>query len=170
MANEKINRAFSACAAAFGATVEINDMPGSEPLREDLNFRRAAMEVLDELVGKDAYSVTDEWTTSSTDMGDVSAIVPSIHAYVCGSSGTMHGKDYLVDDPTLACYENARFQLSLVEKLLSNGAGCALDIISKYTPVFKNLGEYIAHKTSMSLSRDTVLYKDDGTVVLDFKD
>ena len=170
MANEKINRAFSACAAAFGATVEINDMPGSEPLREDLNLRGVAMEVLDELVGREAYSVTDEWTPSSTDMGDVSALVPSVHAYVCGSSGTMHGKDYMVHDPELACCENARFQLALVEKLLSDGARCALDVISKYTPVFKNLDEYLAHKASMSLSRETVEYKADGTVVLDFKD
>ena len=170
MANEKINRAFSACAAAFGATLEINDMPGSEPLREDLNLRDAAAEVLEELVGKDGYSVSNEWTASSTDMGDVSSIVPAIHAYVRGSSGTMHGKDYAVVDPELSCCENAKFQLALIEKLLSDGAARAKDIISKYTPVFKSLDEYIAHKNSMQLSRNTVEYKNDGTVVLNYKD
>lgn len=168
-ANAKVNRAFSACAAAFGATVEINDMPGSEPLREDMNLRAVAEDVLSELVGKDGYSVTDEWTASSTDMGDVSTIVPSLHAYVCGSSGTIHGKDYSVVDRELACVENAKFQLALIERLLSDGAKRANEVISKYTPVFKNREEYVAHKNSMTLSRDTVIYGDDGKIVLDFK-
>ena len=168
-ANAKVNRAFSACAAAFGANVEINDMPGSEPLREDLNLRAAASEVLDELVGREGYTVSDEWSASSTDMGDVSAIVPAIHAYACGSSGTIHGKDYAVADAELACFENARFQLALIEKLLSDGAKRAKSIIENYTPVFKTLDEYIAHKNSVSLSRNAVKYNDDGTVVLSFK-
>ena len=168
-ANAKINRAFSAVAAAFGAELEISDMPGSEPLCEDLNLRAVAIEVLDEMVGAGGYSVTDEWTASSTDMGDVSAIVPSIHAYVCGSSGTIHGKDYAVSDPELACYENAKFQLALIEKLLSDGAKCAKNIISKYTPVFKNREEYVKHKKSMSLNRDTVIYGDDGKITLYYK-
>jgi metal-dependent amidase/aminoacylase/carboxypeptidase family protein len=167
-ANYKVNRAFSACAAAFGATVEINDMPGSEPLRDDLNLRSAAAEVLDEMVGREGYTVTDEWTASSTDMGDVSSIVPSLHAYVCGSEGTMHGKDYRISDAELSCVENAKFQLSLVEKLLSNGAAVARKVIDEYIPVFKNREEYVAHKDSMSLSKNTVEYKE-GCVIIDLK-
>ena len=166
--NRRINRALSASAAAFGATVEINDMPGSEPLHEDLNFRNYAKEVLSDMVGEEGYTVTDLWTASSTDMGDVSAIVPSIHAYVCGSAGTMHGKDYYVEDKELSCVENARFQLALIEKLLSNNASVAKDIIGKYVPVFSTLEEYLEHKKHISLSKNTVQYNDDGSVVLDF--
>lgn len=166
--NRKINRALSACAAAFGASVEINDMPGSEPLHDDLNFRETAKEVLRDLVGDEGFTVTDLWTASSTDMGDVSALVPSIHAYVCGSAGTMHGKDYSVEDRELSCVENARFQLALIEKLLSNDASEAKKIIEKYVPVFNNLDEYIAHKKRLSLSKNTVSYSDDGNVTLDF--
>ena len=166
--NRRINRALSATAAAFGASVEINDMPGSEPLHDDLNFRSYAEEVLCDMVGKQGYTVTDLWTASSTDMGDVSAIVPSIHAYVCGSAGTMHGKDYYVEDKELSCVENARFQLALIEKLLSNDAVVAKDIIGKYVPVFATLDEYLKHKKRLSLSKNTVSYNDDGSVVLDF--
>jgi amidohydrolase len=168
-ANAKVNRAFSSCAAAFGAVVEINDMPGSEPLRDDLNLRAVAAEVLDELVAPGEYSISNDWTTSSTDMGDVSAIVPSIHAYVCGSEGTMHGKDYMVSDARLACCENAKFQLALIEKLLSDGAKRALEVIEKYVPVFKNREEYLNHKKSMMLNRDTVVYGEDGKITLVFK-
>ena len=112
--------------------------------------------------------MTDLWTASSTDMGDVSAIVPSLHAYACGSAGTMHGKDYYVEDKELSCVENARFQLALVEKLLSNGASVAKEIIDKYVPVFNNLDEYLAHKKRLSLAKNTVSYNDDGSVVIDF--
>ena len=166
--NRKINRALSASAVAFGASVEIHDMPGSEPLHDDLNMREKAKEVLSELVGEEGYTVTDLWTASSTDMGDVSAIVPSLHAYACGSAGTMHGKDYYVEDKELSCVENARFQLALVEKLLSNGASVAKEIIDKYVPVFNNLDEYLAHKKRLSLAKNTVSYNDDGSVVIDF--
>ena len=166
--NRKINRALSASAVAFGASVEIHDMPGSEPLHDDLNMREKAREVLSELVGEEGYTVTDLWTASSTDMGDVSAIVPSLHAYACGSAGTMHGKDYCVEDKELSCVENARFQLALVEKLLSNGASVAKEIIDKYVPVFNNLDEYLAHKKRLSLAKNTVSYNDDGSVVIDF--
>jgi hypothetical protein len=125
--------------------------------------------VLDGLVGKDGYTVSNEWTASSTDMGDVSAIVPAIHAYVCGCSGVIHGKDFAVEDRELSCVENVKFQLSLIEKLLCDEAKLAKEVISEYTPVFRSREEYIKHKKSMSLSRDTVVYSEDGKILLDFK-
>ena len=166
--NRKVNRALSATAAAFGATVEIHDLPGSEPLHDDLNLRNLAEDVLRDMVGEEGFTVSNLWTASSTDMGDVSAIGPSIHAYVCGSAGTMHGKDYYVEDRQLSCVENARFQLALVDKLLSDNASEAKKIIEKYVPVFNNLDEYLAHKKNLALAKNTVSYNDDGSVILDF--
>lgn len=166
LANDKINRTLAACAAAFGANVEVFDFPGSEALREDLNLRAVACEVLDELVGREHYLVSDEWLASSTDMGDVSAIVPSIHAYACGGAGVAHGKDFAIVDPVNACVDSARFQLSLLERLLSNGAAQAKDIISKYKPEFASLDDYVAHKKSLTREGELVRYNEDGSVTL----
>ena len=54
-ANEKVNLTVSACAAALGATVYVEDLAGSEPLNEDANLREVAADVCAKLVGKDAY-------------------------------------------------------------------------------------------------------------------
>lgn len=166
--NEKVNRTISACAAAFGAKVEITDMPGSEALHDDENLLIAAKEVLTELVGADAIGYRP-WLASSTDMGDVSTLFPAIHAYACGASGTIHSKDFIISDPVNACVNNARFQVGLIVKLLENGGKVANEIIEKFKPQFNSVDEYIEHKLSTSMSKDTVLYNEDGTVTLDYK-
>ena len=166
--NEKVNRTISACAAAFGAKVEITDMPGSEALHDDENLLSAAKEVLTELVGTDAIGYRP-WLASSTDMGDVSTLFPAIHAYACGASGTIHSKDFIISDPVNACVDNARFQVGLIVKLLENGGKVANEIIEKFKPQFNSVDEYIEHKLSTSMSKDTVLYNEDGTVTLDYK-
>ncbi|MBR1968718.1 MAG: amidohydrolase [Clostridia bacterium] len=166
--NEKVNRTISACAAAFGAKVEITDMPGSEALHDDENLLIAAKEVLTELVGADAIGYRP-WLASSTDMGDVSTLFPAIHAYACGASGTIHSKDFIISDPVNACVDNARFQVGLIVKLLENGGKVANEIIEKFKPQFNSVDEYIEHKLSTSMSKDTVLYNEDGTVTLDYK-
>ena len=79
--NERVNLTISACAVAIGATVKITDMAGSEPFVEDQNLTQLAIDVIEENYGKDCLVLDREQTTSSTDMGDVSTLFPSIHAY-----------------------------------------------------------------------------------------
>lgn len=167
-ANEKINRALSAVAAAFGANVKIQDMAGSVALHDDPTLNGYAREVLTEFVGEGAFGQR-EFLASSTDMGDVSALFPCIHAYACGCSGTLHGKDFRVADPEAVCVDNAKFQLGLLIKLLSNGAKAAYDVIKNYKPVFSSIEEYLAHKRSFNINKQTVKYNQDGTLTLDFK-
>lgn len=167
-ANQRINRAITAVAAAFGANVKINDMAGSVALHDDKTLNKYAAEVLTELVGKDGFGKR-EFLASSTDMGDVSAIFPSIHAYACGCSGALHGKDFQVADPINACVDNAKFQVALLIKLLSNQAEAAKDVIKNYTPVFSSIDEYLEHKRSFNMNKQTVKYNADGTITLDFQ-
>lgn len=167
-ANEKINRALSAVAAAFGANVKIQDMAGSVALHDDPTLNGYAREVLKEFVGEGAFGQR-EFLASSTDMGDVSALFPCIHAYACGCSGTLHGKDFRVADPEAVCVDNAKFQLGLLIKLLSNGAKAAYDVIKNYKPVFGSIEEYLEHKRSFNINKQTVKYNQDGTLTLDFK-
>ncbi len=148
-ANERVNRAITCACASIGAEVEITDLPGSYPVRNDENLLQVTKEAFIALAdGK--YEFTDHWKGSCTDMGDVSTIVPSVHAYVGGLVGTLHGKDYQVADPEQTCYNSANLQLKVTEILLSNGAKRAYQVIEGYTPEFKDTEEYVCEKQKLN--------------------
>ncbi|MBQ3047299.1 MAG: amidohydrolase [Clostridia bacterium] len=167
--NERVNLTISACAAALGSTVEITDMAGSEALREDKTLSKFAVEVAEKYYGKGSIIVDDEWLASSTDMGDISSLFPSIHAYACGADGKPHGIDYKIVDPINACVDAAKFSVGLIDSLLTNGGEKAKEVINNFTPVFKSVDEYLEHKRSINMSKETVKFNDDGTVSLCYK-
>jgi amidohydrolase len=167
--NDRVNLTISACAAALGATVRITDMAGSEPLREDPNLANLAIEVVEENYGKENLVVDTKWHASSSDMGDISSLFPSIHAYACGARGKSHGIDYQIVDPVNACVYSAKFQVGLIIKLLENNALNAKKVIENFTPVFKDTKEYLKHKRSINMDKDTVKFNEDGTVTIDYK-
>ena len=168
-ANRKINLTLSAVAAAFGATVEICDLPGSEALRQDKGLNDLASRVLDELVGPDAYGWDHGWTTSSTDMGDISVLFPAIHPYAGGASGLAHGSNYKIADPEQACVQSAVFQVSMLCALLENDAAEAKKIMAGFTPVFASVDEYLTHKKSIAMNKNTVTFHENGTVTIDYQ-
>ena len=168
-ANEAVNRALSAAAVAIGAGLHISDLAGSEPLNEDKNLRQAAFEVFEEIAGKDCYRYVEDWGASSTDMGDVGSLFPSIHMYTMGSVGTMHGKDYRIVDPYSACVLGAKAELGIIRKLLLGGGARAKKIKSEFTPVFTSVDEYLEHKSSIDIEQDAVIYNQDGTITVKYK-
>ncbi|MBQ3493002.1 MAG: amidohydrolase [Clostridia bacterium] len=169
MVNDSVNRAISAAAAAIGCTVLIEDMAGSEALNEDANLREVALEVFEEIAGKEGYQYDSEWLASSTDMGDISSLVPAIHMYSTGAVGTSHGIDMFIKDPYKCCVNGAKAELGVLVKLLENNAQRAKDIIAKFKPTFNSVDEYLAHKRSINMEKDTVIMNEDGTITLDYK-
>ncbi|MBQ9756106.1 MAG: amidohydrolase [Clostridia bacterium] len=168
-ATQAVNRAISASCAAIGAKAHIEDLAGSEPLHEDANLREVALKVFEDIVGKDGYVYNDTWAASSTDMGDLSTLVPSIHMYTNGAIGSSHGINYYVEDPYNACVNGAKAEVGLLCELLKNGAEKAKEIIAKFKPVFNSVDEYLAHKNSLNMDKDNVIYNQDGTITLDYK-
>ena len=168
-ANSEINRAISASVASIGATAHILDLPGSEPLIEDENLREVALGVFEKIVGKGNYKYYDEWLASSTDMGDVSTLVPSIHMYTTGAVGVSHGKDYYITDHYNACVNGAKAEVGLIYELLSNGAEKAKNVIANFKPSFASVDDYLAHKNSLALDKETVIFNNDGTITIDYK-
>ena len=141
-ANRKVDRALKAGALAVGAKVNIQTIPGYLPLRQDRGladlFRaNAAGLVGDENVGR------TEHRTSSTDMGDVSQIMPVIHPYVAGATGLGHGSDYLVRDYDLAVTTAAKALAATAVDLLSDGATQGGRIVSNHKPAMTK-SEYLS--------------------------
>ena len=77
--------------------------------------------------------------TGSTDMGDISQIMPAIHPYVVAATGVGHGVDYVVQDYELAVLTSAKAMAMTVIDLLANEAHHARAIKANYqSPLDKN--------------------------------
>jgi amidohydrolase len=132
-ANGKVDRAIKAGAMAVGASVNIQTIPGYLPLKQDKSMADVFESNSMDLVGKDNVGYVSH-RTGSTDMGDISHLMPAIHPYVGGASGLGHGADYVVDDYNLAVVTAAKALAATAVDLLADGAVRAGSIISGHRP------------------------------------
>ena len=147
-ANRKVDRALRAGAMAVGAKVNIQTLPGYLPLQQNKGLNEAFRANAAALVGDD--NVTDSGhRTGSTDMGDVSHLMPTIHPYVGGATGLGHGSDYNVEDYRLAVVTAAKALAATVVDLLTDGAARAGRIISTHTPS-ETKDEYLSFMRSLA--------------------
>ena len=68
------------------------------------------------------FTIHRNITPASTDMGDLSTIMPVVHPYCPGARGKGHGNDYEIHDPYLACVQNSKWQVTMLTLLLENEA------------------------------------------------
>ncbi|MBC2398150.1 amidohydrolase [Clostridium tetanomorphum] len=142
LTNEKVDRALIAGGYAIGAKTIINTIPGHLPLKcsKNLNniFEKNSKSLLPENKVLDAGHFA-----ASTDMGDISNLIPSIHPFIGGVSGALHTKYFKVEDYYGACILPAKLMAMTVIDLLFNNAENAKEVIDSYTPTFENKEEYI---------------------------
>jgi amidohydrolase len=134
-ANMKVDRAIRGGAIALGATARITTVPGYMPMTQDRNLVRLFKANVTALVGADNIGTIGH-RTGSTDMGDVSLIMPAVHPYVGGAVGTGHGADYKVVDFDNAVLNAAKGMAMTVIDLLTDGAAEAKRVKAEFTPRF----------------------------------
>ncbi len=164
-ANEKINRAIAGACLSIGAEVTVTDTPGSEPRMDSLALRALACTLAEQIAGKDACTVTDECIASSTDMGDISCLVPSVHAYVDGHRGHLHGSDYTPYDTEGACIRAAALQLSLALTLLGGEGAQADAVLRDFAPAYPSVQDYLAAKDAIRRTTSLIAYDKEGARV-----
>lgn len=167
--NERVNRALAASAAAFGANVHLGDRPGYSPLNNDVNLRLVAKEAMEQVVPADQVSFNDNWSTGCTDMGDISCIMPAIHPYAAGAIGIGHGNDYYIDDAEKACVNASKALVLMADILLRDDAATGKKVVAEAKPVYKTQQEFLDAIDKLLLDKDAVIYNEDGTVTLDYK-
>ena len=131
-ANAKVDRALRGAALAVGAGVEITTLPGYLPL--------APNEEMVKLYGGNAEKLVDPsdinpdlgHRSGSTDMGDLSKIMPCIHPYSGGATGNGHGSDYEIVDYDTAAVVPAKAMAMTVIDLLANGATEGKRVVSGF--------------------------------------
>ena len=157
--NKKVNRAICGAALSIRTNVEIIDISGYSPLKNDPELMRIARDAANQLLPDVNFGfgegVTDK---GSTDMGDLSCIMPVVHPYCPGARGKGHGNDYEIHDPETACLTNAKWQLLILKTLLENGAARARSIIADFKPRFSSKEEFLAYKDSLEDRGDRIAY------------
>ncbi len=133
-ANGKVDRALRAGALAVGASVKINTLPGYLPLIGDRNLQAVLRRSAESLLGKRKVAPPGGHSTGSTDMGDLSQIMPAVHPYAGGATGTSHGDDYLIEDYGRAVINPAKVMAMSVVDLLADGAANAKQVIARHKP------------------------------------
>lgn len=120
-ANAKVDRALRGAAYALGAEVRINSLPGYLPLcqNEEMSalFAQNARALL-----PFASVVSGLPFCGSTDMGDLSYLLPVIQPTVSGFSGALHSCAFTVADPQLAYIAPAKLMAMTVIDLLAGDA------------------------------------------------
>lgn len=164
--NQKVNRALIGAALSLGTNIEIIDAPGYAPEHNDPELRRVAEEAASLAVGQYEFKAGTYNSTGSTDMGDLSRIMPTVQPFCPGASGTGHGMDYYIVDPVAACVDNAKFQLAMLSLLLTDGAKRARGIIDAYEPEYPSSEAYLAFIDSLRDSGDRIEYRDDGEAIV----
>lgn len=165
--NKKINRAIGASGAALGAKVKIYDRPGNLPLVCDKNLTDGVEKIIGDIFGANQITV-DEWCTQSTDVGDISSLMPVIQHHCMGAAGTQHGADFYIADREKSLMNPAIVLLCMVHDLLKDNAVYAKKVIAEYEPLFASKQEYFQTIDGIESSRELVEYIDDGKAVLHF--
>ena len=167
-ANTKINRALAASAAAMGANVVLKDRPGYTPLENEEQLYDLTCEIVKQCFGEDAL-VKRGRSTGCTDVGDVSAVMPTVQPYASGACGVAHGSDYRIADPESALVMSAQYQVLMAEALLSNNAELGKKIIQNAKLRFSSMEEFFHAIDGLFLDKEAVKQNEDGTITLDFQ-
>ena len=72
-------------------------------------------------------------------------------------------------DPVRACVSSAKVLAAMTVKLLMGEGEKAKEVLEHYQPVFKTTEEYFDAINAIKMCKKTVVYNEDGTIVLDFQ-
>jgi amidohydrolase len=147
-ASHKVDRALRAGALALGAQVEIETLPGPMPLLCDQSMSTLFERTAKGLVGQEHYRNIPH-RSGSTDMGDVSQIIPSLHPYMGGAQGPGHAATFAIVDKQLGYVLPAKALAAMVVDLLADGAAGAREVVAKSKPAMTRAG-YLAFQRSMA--------------------
>ena len=147
-ANRRVDRALRAGALALGAQVEIETLPGYLPLFNHAGMAQHFKANAAARLGADQVTETGH-RSGSTDMGDISHVMPTLHPYMGGATGSGHGADYAIADPTLAYVEPAKQLALMAVDMLWGNAEAAREILKGWKPRMTK-EEYLAFQRGVA--------------------
>lgn len=127
----KVDNAVKAGAMAVGAKCTIKNVNGYKPLDQDKNFSSVFEE--NALLFTPSENIYHNINmTGSTDMGDLSQIMPAIQPTMGGFNGALHGKDFEIADKETVYITASKILAATAYDLLKDGAKAAWEIKNKF--------------------------------------
>ena len=130
---DAVARSVFGAAQMIGARAEIESIPGYLPIREDPLLSELMERNAAEWIGEENI-VRGEQITGSSDVGDLSRLMPVIQPSIGGFSGTLHGKDFALTDPETAYVLSAKLLSCCAAELLWNGGAAAKEVLEAFVP------------------------------------
>lgn len=146
--NARINRALEAGAMALGAECDIHDLAGYLPMKPDENFRAVLRANAQKIFGAE-FVTEGEHAAGSTDMGDVSHLMPVVHPWVGCVSGVLHGANYRLTDEKTAFTKTPQVLAGTIVDLLWDDAAEAERICAAHKPELTK-AEYLEYMRSFA--------------------
>ena len=131
--NDAVNRSVAGAAQMIGASVETEDLAGYLPITESEALSAVLEENAASLIGKENL-VYGETITGSTDVGDLSMLLPVIQPSMGGFTGNLHSRQFGVSDPETAILMPAKMMAMTAVDLLWDGAVGAMQVKAGFVP------------------------------------
>lgn len=130
---EQVLRAFRAGGDAVGAKTEIKVLPGMFPLSGCKEMYELFYESSRQFVAPENF-VDNGHMAGSTDMGDITQIMPGMQPFTGGMSGVLHSAEARVEDYSAAVIIPAKAMAATIIDLLADDASRAKEIIACFLP------------------------------------
>lgn len=166
--NRKINRAFAASAAAIGARLTLSDRMGFYPLNNSMGMNDVMKESMEELYGENCVHVSTGRGGASTDLGDLSTLMPVTQAISTGCVGGAHSEGFMIGDAYKVCVDTAECTIIAIRKLLENNGARGRKIVEDFHPIYATKEDYFRETKEFIFDIDAVKYNEDGTVTLKY--
>ncbi|MBQ9337005.1 MAG: amidohydrolase [Lentisphaeria bacterium] len=140
--NDRFDRAVMYAAKAAECEAVIESLNGYMPLLDNHDLGVMLGKTAEELFPGITYDYNSTFFASSTDMGDVGTVIPAVHGYTPGGSGSSHGITYQIASPEDAYVKSTLLNASLAVKLLYGDAEPARKIAAEREGLI-SIPEYI---------------------------
>jgi metal-dependent amidase/aminoacylase/carboxypeptidase family protein len=147
-AASKVDRASRAGAVAVGGQLRIETLHGCLPLRNDPTLTALFKNNMLSFISPDQF-VEGLHSSASTDMGDITHIMPGLHPHIGGATGTLHGMDFTLTDSVHLCLDAAKSLAMTVVDLLAEEAAVGRQLLASFRPAMSR-AEYLRFARSLS--------------------
>ncbi len=141
--NAALERAVKGACAMIGADYEIDDTPGYLPLVESVELSEVFEDVAKDVLGADNI-VYGAPIVGSSDIGDLSSVIPTIQPSIGGFGGALHAKEFEVKNKACAYVKAAELLAKTAAELLADGGKRAEHVKKSFSQIMTK-EQYISY-------------------------